>query len=108
MMDANGDYTRQKGDQDLREFIQGTGLVDRYKDKFSAPIRTFIRGIKRLDYILVDPGLVEAIKRIGYLESHESAYSDHVYEYEDFTEAKLFHGRINRPIPVHTREFILS
>ena len=28
MMDANGDYTGQKGDQDLRNCITNAGLVD--------------------------------------------------------------------------------
>ena len=75
-----------------------TGLVNHYKDKLPAPICTFIRGSKKLDYILVDPGLVEAIERVRYLDSHEGAHSDHVYAYVDFTEAKLFQGLINRPV----------
>ena len=82
MMDANGDYIWPKGDQDLRDFITNTGLVDHYKEKFLAPIRTFVRGSKRIDYILVDQGLVNAIEKIGYLELHKGAYSDHVYVYE--------------------------
>ena len=103
MMDANGDYTRPKGDPDLLEFIQSAGLIEHYNEKSPTPISTFICGSKRLDYILVDPGLVDAIERIGYLESHEGTFSDHVYAYVNFTEAKLFQGLINRPVPVHTR-----
>ena len=61
MMDANGDYTRPKGDPDLLEFIRSAGLVDHYNDTFHAPISTFIRRSKQLDYILVDPGLVDGI-----------------------------------------------
>ena len=92
----------------MQEFIQSTGLVDQYNDKFPEPIRTYIYGGNRLDYILVNPGLVDAIESIGYLETHEGAYTDHVYAYVDFTEAKLFQGLINRPVPVHSREFMLA
>ena len=38
MMDANGDYTIPKGDQELQELIQDTGLADHFKDKFPAPV----------------------------------------------------------------------
>ena len=41
MMDANGDYTKPKRDQDLRDFILATGLVDHFKDKPPAPIRLY-------------------------------------------------------------------
>ena len=51
---------------------------------------------------------MDAIERIRYLGSHEGAFSDHVYAYVDFTEAKLIHGLISRPVPVHSREFMLS
>ena len=102
MMDANGDYTRTKGNPDLLEFIQSASLVDHYKETFPAPINTFIRVSKRLDCILVDPGLVDAIEHIEYLESHRGAFSDHVYAYVDFTEAKMFQALINRPLPVHS------
>ena len=89
------------------EFIQNAGLVDCFKDKFLAPISTFVCGSKQLDYRLVDPGLVEVIERIGCLESHEGAFSDHVYAYVYYTEANLFQGLINRPVPVHSQEFML-
>ena len=108
MMDANGDYTKPKSDQDIQDFILATGLVNHFKDKSPAPNRTFIRGSKQLDYVLVNPGLVIAIERIGYLESHKGAYTDHVYAYVDSAEAKLFQGLLNRPVPVHSREFMLA
>ena len=61
MMDANGDYTGPNGDKDLQDFIRRTGLVDHYKDKFPAPTHNFIRGSKRIDYVFLDHGMVEAI-----------------------------------------------
>ncbi|KAL7533908.1 hypothetical protein ACHAXR_007538, partial [Thalassiosira sp. AJA248-18] len=91
MMDANGDYMSAKDpDKNLAAFIKEAGLVDHYHNQFPGPIRTYIYGTKRLDYILVDPGLVGAIKAIGYLATHEGTLSDHVMAYVDFHEDELF------------------
>ena len=109
MMDANGDYNNKKsGDSDLREFIENAGLVDPYHERYPEQIRTFMFGTKRLDYILMDPALAEAVVRIGYLGSHDAAFSDHVQAYVDFDTSKLFRGTINRPIDVKSREFRLE
>ena len=35
-------------------------------------------------------------------------FSDHVYAYVDSTEAKLFQGLINCPVPLHSRESRIS
>ena len=95
IMEANRDYTCEKGDPDLRDFTESAGLVDHYHDKSPEPIETHIHRSKRLDYILVDPGLVGTTKHIGYPSSHEGAFSDHVYTYVDFKESKLFQELIN-------------
>ena len=96
MMDANGDDNfAEEIDHDLRKFIEDTHLVDNFHEKFPEPLRTYTRGKKRLDRILFDPALVGAIKRIGYLGTHEGQFSDHVYACVDFNEKKLFRGVIN-------------
>ena len=106
MMDANGDYNNLRNpDRDLAAFVRDSHLVDHYHKKYPEQIRTYMYGSKRLDYILVDPGLVPAIKNIGYLGTHEGSFSDHVYAYVDFDEKQLFKGIINRPVPTHAREF---
>ncbi|KAL7532253.1 hypothetical protein ACHAXR_004517 [Thalassiosira sp. AJA248-18] len=67
MMEANGDYMHEKDpDKDFVAFIREVGLVDHYHNQFPGSIRTYMFGTKRLDYILLDPGLVGAIKVIGY------------------------------------------
>ena len=109
MMDANGDYNSATDpDEDLRKFISEANLVDHYYEKFKDSPRTFIRGSKRLDYHLFDPGVVSSILRIGYLGTHEGADTDHVYGYCDFDSKKLFQGVINRPITLHSRDFLLA
>ena len=106
MMDANGDLNHHKeADGDLRRFVSEAHLVDHFHEKFPAPIRTYIYGTKRLDYIFVDPSLTQAISRIGYLGTHEGAFSDHTMAYVDFHSNLLFKGIIHRPMELHAREF---
>ena len=109
MMDANGDYNYEKDkDEDLGRFIKEAHLIDHFHEKFPEQIRTYVRGEKRLDYILMDPALVDAVERIGYLGTHEGTFSDHVLAYVDFNTKKLFKGVINRPVDRHAREFRLE
>lgn len=106
MMDANGDYQHAKDpDKDLAQFIRDAGLADPYIERYPEQIRTYMYGLKRIDYILIDPALVHAVRDIGYLGSHEGTFSDHVYAFVDFEEKLLFRGLINRPVPLHSREF---
>ena len=105
-MDANGDYNYEKEkDVKLGQFITKSHLVD---EKFPAPIKTYVYGRKRLDYILMDPSLVGAVERIGYLGSHDGTFSDHTVAYVDFNTELLFKGIINRPVDIHAREFRLE
>ena len=98
MMDAHGDYTSEKQrDKDLGRFISEAGLVDPLWEKLGYSPRTYTRGRRRLDYILMDRGLCPSIKAIGNLGTHEAADSDHVLLYVDFDERRLFSGLINRP-----------
>ena len=109
MMDANGDHHYEKDkDEVLAQFIQDAGLSDVYHNRFPEQINTYVYGKKRLDMILMDPSLEEAVVRIGYLGLHDVTLSDHVLAYVDFDTEKLFHGVINRPMPIHAREFRLE
>ena len=108
MMDANGDANFEGDvDKDLVQFIQDAALVDEYHNRYPEQINTYLWGRKRLDYILMDASLVPAVERIGYLGTHEGTISDHVMAYVDFDTKALFRGVINRPAPVHAREFRL-
>ena len=109
MMDMNGDYILETGeDKGLREFVERTELVDVYRERFPGRISTYVNGTKRLDYILMDPALEEAVHHIGYLGTYEGAFLDHVYAYVDFDEGRLFRGKINWPVDVHSRESMLE
>ena len=109
MMDVNGDDNYDKEtDHDLRKFIEDAHLVDHFHEKFPEPTWTYMRGKKRLARILFDPVVVGVIERIGYLGTHEGQFSDHVYAYIDFYEKRLFRGTINRPVDIHSREFLIE
>eukprot|EP00986_Skeletonema_menzelii_P020806 scaffold32353_cov400-Skeletonema_menzelii.AAC.1 len=105
MMDANGTPST---DDKFREFLQDTLLEDPYYDRFHDMPRTYLRGSRRLDYILMDMGLVPAIKSMGYLGTHEAVHSDHSMAWVDFDEKQLFRGKINRPPEYKNRQFTLN
>lgn len=106
MLDANGSIFT---DTDFRNFLTNNRLVDPYYMKFNENPRTYVRGSKRLDYIVMDDSLVPSIERIGMLGSHEGVPSaDHSYLYVDFREKDLFRGRVNRPAPRDRRQFTLA
>ena len=110
MMDANEDWVaeshKQQGNK-LKRFMQQAQLADPFFLKFNKAPRTYVRGRHRLDYILVDPALLPAIRSIGYLGSMEANMSDHTMAYIDFDEKLLFKGLINRPTEIHSREFMI-
>jgi hypothetical protein len=107
MMDANGDYNSGK-DPYFASFLLESGLSDPFYDKFGVSPPTYVRGTRRLDYILVDNALVPAIIRIGYLGTHEGVHSDHVMAVLDVDEKTLFAGLLNRPPPHHSREILIE
>jgi hypothetical protein len=105
MMDANGTtFTDEK----FRTFQQEAILEDPYYNKFLDMPPTYMRGPNRLDYILMDEGLIPAVREIGYLGTHQAVYSDHAMAWVDFDERVLFTGRINRPPLFMHRQFTLN
>jgi hypothetical protein len=64
-MDANEDWVQNSHPREkerLRKFIERTQLADPYYEKFKESPRTFTRGPWRLDYILIDPSLLDSVK----------------------------------------------
>lgn len=106
MLDANGDWRDQ--DKDFKDFLTKSNLADVFFERFQDSPRTYLYSDNRLDYILVDKALLPAVQRVGYLGTHEGADTDHVYSFLDMDEKTLFGVTLNRPISVHSREFLLS
>ena len=55
-----------------------------------------------------DKALSPSILCIGYLRSHQGAFSDHSLAYTDFDEALLFQGVINCPVSRHSCEILIK
>ena len=109
MIDANGDYrSLTDPDKDLVTFLHDASLSDPFYDKFHVTPRTTAYGTKRIDYIFMDKALTPSLLRIGYLGSHEGAFTDHSLAYADFDESSLFQGVINRPVSRHSREILIE
>ena len=109
MMDANGDYKATTSrDTALERFTVDNALADPYYEKFHSSPRTYAYGMRRIDYILADPACIPAIQCVGYLGTHQGAYSDHCLAYIDVDEQQLFRGILNRPVAHHSREITLT
>ena len=106
MIDANGDYMGK--DSDLQAFLSNSCLCDPFYERFQISPTTYVNGSSRIDYIFMDRALCPAVTQIGYLGTHDGAFSDHVMAYADFDERTLFAGVINRPLPMHSREILVE
>ncbi len=99
MIDANGDYRSLKDpDKDLAAFLHDASLTDPFYDRFHTSPKTTAYGTQRIDYIFMDKALTHSLLRIGYLDSHKGAFTDHSLVNADFDESSLFQGVINRPM----------
>jgi hypothetical protein len=92
----------------MKEFIDEANLDDAYYNKFYDSPRTYMWGTKRLDNILIDPSLTQAVERIGYPGTHEGLDTDHVYAYMDLNDEKSHQGFVHRPINTKSRDFTLT
>ena len=108
-MDANGDYNAPSNqDKALAHFLVDNNLIDLFHDKFKTSPRSYAYGTRRIDYIFTDPMCASAIQSVGYLGTHQGAFSDHCLAYIDMDERKLFQGIINRPVMHHSREITIA
>lgn len=109
MMDANGDYRASSNkDKSLEQFLVDNNLGDPFYEKFRLNPRTYAFGSRRIDYIFTDPVCTSSIQSIGYLGTHQGAFSDHCLAYIDVDEQMLFRGILNRPVNHHSREITIS
>eukprot|EP00957_Ditylum_brightwellii_P045000 3413993-Ditylum_brightwellii.AAC.1 len=81
-LDANDDILE---DGAFNRFIVKINLTDAYNHVHpkSHPA-IYLRGSKKLDYMLLTPGLLPAIIAIGYLPFHTGILSDHCTLWADF------------------------
>jgi endonuclease/exonuclease/phosphatase family metal-dependent hydrolase len=111
MMDANEDWVARSHPREkdaLMKFMRDAQLIDPFFEKFKVAPRTYVEGRHRLDYILIDPALSDAVQRVGYLGNHDGNKSDHTMAFIDFNAKRLFRGIIHRPTEIHSREFMIE
>lgn len=87
MMDANAVATEKR----FADFRSQHGLRDIIAENNDGnPPTTYSHGPNRLDYILGDDHIYEAVIQSGALGLHEGVMSDHTLQYVDFSETQLF------------------
>ena len=102
-----GDLNEVMGDETdgLTRLCSQCDLVDAVLDKHQATnFKTYERGQKVLDYILVDPVLLPSIQACGYEPFKVRIISDHRGVYIDVNTNMMFGDRINNLLPMELRD----
>jgi hypothetical protein len=102
MFDANESIEDTSGA--IRKITAETTLVDTFSQVAGDPgnLATYIRGKKRINYILKSQALVSYVSRVGYLAFFESNHSDHRGLFLDISESILdTKVRLTRPMKGH-------
>eukprot|EP00957_Ditylum_brightwellii_P068290 5184684-Ditylum_brightwellii.AAC.2 len=95
-LDSNEDSDQ---DRQFLKFIIDNDLVDAYKHMHpESHLATYLRGQKRLDYMIKTPGLIPALQAIGYLPFHTRIVSDHYSLWADFDSEVLLLGDISSTV----------
>eukprot|EP00980_Cylindrotheca_fusiformis_P027514 scaffold20799_cov73-Cylindrotheca_fusiformis.AAC.3 len=106
-----GDFNEDIGDS--RSKLQRLFQDDRLKlvdiigrqHPSTLALPTYIRGSKRLDFILLTEDLIPAVRRCGYLPFHDHFRSDHRFAFIDFDQDILFGPSEAQLAPHMFREF---
>ncbi|KAL3777684.1 hypothetical protein ACHAWO_007848 [Cyclotella atomus] len=109
MMDANEDWVAESHKQ------QGNKLKDSCNKLSWQTLLPEIQqhqghtsgGRHRLDYILVDPALLPAIRSIDIWDPWKPTCQITQWRTSTLTRNFLFKGLINRPTEIHSREFMI-
>ena len=68
-----------------------TGLIDVISTRHGTPPpRTYLRGPRRIDYILANPNILSSVRKCGHLGIQDGIYSDHVGVWIELDGRKLF------------------
>lgn len=79
MMDANGNCNHDKTlDKDLAKFVEVATLADPFHKLFPGQVNTYLYSSKHIDYILINPALVNAEEHIRYFSTQEGSLLDRI------------------------------
>jgi hypothetical protein len=90
MMDANEGSELGSG---VDKLIQRCGLADAHAAAGGSPPATYQRGSKKIDFVLVSPRLVTAVRAAGILPLNDGYLSDHRALVIDFDPLVFFGGK---------------
>jgi hypothetical protein len=104
----SGDFNQHINDNNsfLQEVSLQCKLIDIWKQKFPhlTEPNTYIRGTRRIDYVLISEELSHAVAAVGYETFHFTIPTDHRGIYIDFYTTKRF-GTDHNPLPAaHLRK----
>lgn len=106
MMDANADIDESR----LESFIKQHGLIDLVADTNNGkPPRTYVRGVRKIDFAFGDSHVRKAVVKAGSLGLHDGvSLSDHTMQFIDLDCKILFGIDTNTPYATYEREFKLK
>ncbi|KAL7550562.1 hypothetical protein ACHAWF_015354 [Thalassiosira exigua] len=103
-----GDFNADMTDKKFAEFVTANNLIDIVADTNPGdPPRTYARGTKRLDYILCDHRIRQAVIKSGSLALHDGIFSDHTMQWVDFDQDILFGDEAVDRVPPPSRQFTM-
>ena len=86
-----GDFNSAPGDPDLVNWMDRHGLFDLIdNNNEGTPPRTYSSGTRRLDLILGDGHVLNAVQASGSLKEHDGLISDHTLQWVDLDIQALF------------------
>ena len=103
-----GDFNETIGESNdgLTKLCSIQGMRDPvFETHRATDFSTHFSGSKCIDYILVDPDLLQSVRACGYLPYHVNIVSDHRGVYID-VDTRLFFGSATVPMPsLHARDY---
>jgi hypothetical protein len=105
MVDANERIGDTK--TGIGQLIQECELMDlhHYRHPDIAPVRTYLRGSKTIDYIFGSQGIVDSMLSAGKLPFQYGIFSDHRALYVDLDAEILFNGATQDVTSATARDF---
>ena len=102
MIDANEGIGHGTG---VDQILHSCNLVDAHSlaQTLIAPPPTYQRGTKKIDYIMISPRLVHAVRAVSILAPHDGYLSDHRSLVVDFDARTLFEGVTSQIMASATR-----
>ena len=103
-----GDFNSEPRDKDMADFIERDNLHDLINNTNDGPLpHTHTEGPRRIDYILADRHVRDAVIKSDSLGESDGLFSDHTLQWADFNIKRLLGCDRVVPLGGNTRKFLL-